>query len=239
MRELHSFFKGIILFLRPGYYLHFMRRPLMMMSNTIALSRWIKDNQRKGIMDDFYKPVRNYSNREKLFDYILQKEGLDKQAVDYLEFGVCGGHSFEWWLQHNINNDSRFFGFDTFEGLPEDWGSFKKGSMNAGVPQLADSRGKFYKGLFQDTLFPFLDEYNLSNGRRKVIHMDADLFSATLFALTSLARFIKPGDIILFDEFNVPNHEFAAWQYFTQSFYVKYELLGAVNNYYQVVVKIL
>jgi O-methyltransferase len=238
LRELNSFAKGVVLAMRPGYYLNFLKRPLMMASNTIALSRWIKDNRRKGIMDDFYRPVRKYGDREKLHEYIATNEQLQHEAIDYLEFGVCGGHSFFWWLNKNSNPESRFFGFDTFEGLPEAWGPFRKGSMNAGLPQLDDKRASFYKGLFQDTLFPFLDEYNLHNGRRKVIHMDADLFSSTLFTLTSLARYIRPGDIILFDEFNVPNHEFAAFNYFVNSFYIKYELLGAVNNYYQMAVKI-
>ena len=99
-------------------------------------------------------------------------------------------------------------------------------------------RAKFYKGLFQDSLFPYLDEYNLNNGRRKIIHMDADLYSSTLFVLTSLARYLKPGDIIMFDEFNVPNHEFAAFNQFASSFYIKYQLLGAVNNYYQIAIKL-
>jgi O-methyltransferase len=238
LRELNSFAKGVVLALRPGHYLNFLKRPLMMASNTIALSRWIKDNRRKGIMDDFYRPVRKYNDREKLHEYIATTEQLQNEPIDYLEFGVCGGTSFFWWLAKNNNAESRFFGFDTFEGLPEAWGPFQKGSMSAGIPEIEDKRASFHKGLFQDTLFPFLDAYNLNNGRRKVIHMDADLFSSTLFTLTSLARYIKPGDIILFDEFNVPNHEFAAFNYFVNSFYIKYELLGAVNNYYQVAVKI-
>ena len=68
--------------------------------------------------------------------------------------------------------------------------------------------------------------------------MDADLYSSTLYVLTSIARYLKPGDIIFFDEFNVPNHEFAAFNQFVSSYYIKYELLGAVNNYYQIAIKI-
>lgn len=210
----------------------------MKASNTIALSRWIKDNRSKTIMDDFYRPVRNYSERINLHEFIADTQNLEMEPIDYLEFGVCGGHSFFWWMEKNQHPGSKFFGFDTFEGLPENWGPFKKGDMNAGLPELTDKRGKFYKGLFQQTLFPFLDEYDLNNGRRKVIHMDADLFSSTLYTLTSLARYLKEGDIIFFDEFNVPDHEFAAFTYFTQSYYIDFELLGAVNNYYQVAMKV-
>ena len=238
MKELNSFFKGFVLFLRPGHWLNFLKRPFMMASNTIALSRWIKDHRRKGIMNDFYRPVRKYSDRVKLHEYIAQTESLENAAIDYLEFGVCGGTSFFWWMEKNKNANSKFFGFDSFEGLPESWGPYRKGDMSAGMPELQDERGKFYKGYFQQTLFPFLEEYNLNNGRQKLIHMDADLYSSTLFVLTSIARYLKPGDIILFDEFNVPNHEFAAFTQFANSFYIKYELLGAVNNYYQIAIKI-
>ena len=238
MTELNSFLKGFILFLRPGIWLHFLKRPFLFASNTIALSRWIKENRKTGIMDDFYRPVRKYDDRKKLHEYIAQNEGLESAAIDYLEFGVCGGESFFWWMEKNKNPETKFFGFDTFEGLPENFGPYKKGEMNDGLPELKDQRGKFLKGLFQDTLFPFLEEYNLHNGRRKVIHMDADLYSSTLYVLTSIARYLKPGDIIFFDEFNVPNHEFAAFNQFVSSYYIKYELLGAVNNYYQIAIKI-
>jgi hypothetical protein len=68
--------------------------------------------------------------------------------------------------------------------------------------------------------------------------MDADIYSATLYVLTSLAPFLKKGDIIFFDEFNVPLHEFKAFSEWVSSFYINYEVLGAVNNFYQVAIKI-
>jgi hypothetical protein len=43
----------------------------------------------------------------------------------------------------------------------------------------------------------------------------------------------------MFDEFNVPNHEFFAFDIFVKSYYIKYEVLGGVNNYYQTAIKIL
>ena len=73
-----------------------------------------------------------------------------------------------------------------------------------------------------------------ASANKKIIHLDADLFSSTLYALTSMAPIIKPGDILLFDEFNVPNHEFFAFKVFSESYYIKTKLIGAVNDYYQV-----
>jgi hypothetical protein len=69
--------------------------------------------------------------------------------------------------------------------------------------------------------------------------MDADLYSSTLFALTMMAPFLRNGDIVLFDEFNIPNHEFAAWSDFVRSYYIRYEVIGAVNNFYQIAIKII
>jgi len=92
--------------------------------------------------------------------------------------------------------------------------------------------------LFQDTLYDFINTHDLKNGTRKIIHLDADLFSSTIFVLSTLAQYLNDGDILFFDEFNVPNHEFYAFKIFTDTFYIKYELLGAVNNFYQVAFKI-
>lgn len=133
--------------------------------------------------------------------------------LNYLEFGVESGNSFKWWLENATHVKSRFYGFDTFEGLPEKWGVYKKGAMMSEIPTVNDIRAKFIKGLFQNTLPDFLKQNNLNSQVRNIIHLDADLFSSTLYVLTSLAPYIKKGDILLFDEFNVPNHEFFAFKF--------------------------
>jgi hypothetical protein len=162
----------------------------------------------------------------------------EKAPFNYLEFGVCRGESFKWWLENTQNSGHLMVGFDTFEGLPENWGVFKKGDMNAAIPEIEDQRGRFVKGLFQDTLPAFLKEGHLTNDKRLIVHLDADLFTSTLYVLTTLAPYLKKGDVLFFDEFNVPNHEFFAFKMFCDSYYIKTKLLGAVNNYYQVAIEI-
>jgi O-methyltransferase len=163
---------------------------------------------------------------------VINQENLASATINYMEFGVADGHSFRWFLQQNKNPDSRFCGFDTFTGLPEDFGVYKKGTFNTNnnIPEVPDPRAKFYQGLFQQTVPGFLKQLN--NERRNVIMMDADLYSATLYALSSLAPFLKKGDIIFFDEFAVPTHEFRAFYDFTQSCYINLELIAAASNYY-------
>lgn len=192
-------------------------------------SRWIS-RHRNLPYNDFFTWNRHRDKRLGLYAY-LNKELIGNAPMRYLEFGVANGSSFYWWLQHHHNPQSTFHGFDTFSGLPEDWGHFKKGEMNNGneVLKTEDPRAFFYQGLFQQTLPGFLK--NLQNDQRLVIHMDADLYSSTLYTLTSLAPFLKKGDIIFFDEFCVPTHEFLAFKNFTESYYIDLKPVAASNNY--------
>ena len=201
-----------------------------------ALSKWIQ-RHRKLSYNDFYSFKFDYSKREQLFEHVILQEGLEA-PIDYLEFGVSKGDSFRWWTGRLKHPESRFYGFDTFTGLPEDWGPFKKGDMSSGdsLPEINDTRFEFYQGLFQQTLLPFLTDFDPS--RKKVIHMDADLYTATLYVLTLITPYLREGDVIFFDEFNVPQHEFKAFTEWVNAFYIKYEVIGAVNNYYQIAVKI-
>jgi hypothetical protein len=163
---------------------------------------------------------------------VIAHEGLSTVPINYMEFGVAQGISFRWFLEQNANTQSRFYGFDTFTGLPEDFGPYKKGTFdNKNVPpSVTDTRAKFYQGLFQQTLPGFVKE--MQNDKRNFILLDADIYSATLYVLTMLAPFLKKNDIILFDEFSVPTHEFKAYSDFVQSYYVNLELIAAANNYY-------
>ncbi len=234
LRRLPGKIKGFFFLLRldrliPGYFLQFL-------GNTAGLSRWVARHKKCGY-SDFYSYKFDYSKRYGLYEHVIQNQNLNT-GIDYLEFGVAKGLSFRWWINRITDPEAGFYGFDTFSGLPEDWGPFRKGDMNNGnnPPEIADERYHFYQGLFQQTLLPFLNEY--SSDRRKVIHMDADLYSSTLYVLTLLTPFIKAGDILFFDEFNVPMHEYKAFKEWSSSFYIKYKVLGGVNNFYQVAILI-
>ena len=228
----NAYLKGLIIVSKPHLWLGWAEKHARFFANTISLSRWIAA-QDKAVFNDFYTSKRDNTKRELLYQHVVDTYELNKAPFQYLEFGVSEGHSFKWWLSHIDNQATTFEGFDTFEGLPEDWGFFSKGAMSSSVPQVSDTRARFHKGLFQDTLYPFIKHGNVKTDCRKVIHMDADIFSATLFTLTTLAPLVNKGDIIFFDEFNVPNHEYSAYKIFTESFYIKLRTIGSVNNYYQ------
>ena len=234
MRKVKLFWARKLKSIFMRWRLHYLVEPfsgfLLNLAYMSKLSKWA--NAQKNIaFNDFYQSKGDYSLRLKLYDYLLNHEGMDR-AMNYLEFGVATGVSFRWWVEHNRDSNSRFHGFDTFTGLPEDWGPFKAGDMSNDnkVPDIADNRVQFYQGLFQQTLPGFLKTFD--NSRPNLIHMDADLYSSTLYTLTMLAPYLKKGDVIMFDEYAVPSHEFLALKNFTESYYCKLQLIGAANNYH-------
>lgn len=201
------------------------------------MSKWRSENTVTKY-NDWYQPDWDYNRRFNLYKTVIENVLTVGEPIDYMEFGVSSGASFRWWIENQAHAQTRFFGFDTFEGLPEAFGPFGKGAMAATLESInvTDPRATFYKGLFQDTLIEFLEGYKSNN--RKVIHLDADIFSATIFVLSQLYKYFNDGDIIMFDEFAVPTHEFRAFQIFIDSFYIKYEVVAAANNYLFLAVRI-
>lgn len=166
----------------------------------------------------------------------LQSRILGNEAIDYLEFGVRYGDSLFKWSTINTHPNSRFFGFDSFEGIPEEWrsvtGEAPKGafSVQGVIPKTNDQRIRFVKGWFNDTLRPFLQEF--SPRARLVIHNDGDLFSSTLYTLATLDPILQRGSILLFDEFANPLHEWRAFHDYASAFRRTCKVLGAAGEYY-------
>jgi O-methyltransferase len=162
--------------------------------------------------------------------YVAISKMVD-EPIDYLEFGVWQGASIDAWRKLNGHPESRFVGFDTFEGLPEDWNSdHPKGtfSTQGAIPTIDDKRVSFVKGLFQHTLRPYLASNDLK--RRLVINVDCDIYSATLFVLGTLDHYFASGTIIIFDDFYSMNDEFAAFVDYDRSFGRSWNAIGKLPN---------
>ncbi len=197
-------------------------------------SRWCRTHPTPGAVNG-----KNGKGRDWLYKSVIDQESLNRGPMHYLEFGVYRGDSLRLWLAGITDPDSRFVGFDTFTGLPERWRPTElAGHFNAdgAIPDIKDSRCSFEVGLFQDTLPAFVIHTDLSS--RLVVNLDADMYTSTLFVLTTLAPYLKSGDLIFFDEFSCPLDEFRAFEEFVRSFRVKYEVLAAVYGYTRVCIKI-
>jgi hypothetical protein len=124
--------------------------------------------------------------------------------------------------------ESRFVGFDSFIGLPEDWcKGFEKGifSTDGQVPSVNDPRARFVKGWFQNTISEAIDEISAAKIQCKFVHFDADLFSSTLYLLSSLHPAMDEYYCI-FDEFAFA--ECRALLHYLQVFGAEVELYSAV-----------
>lgn len=176
-----------------------------------------------------------FENRYRLYDHLNETIAKDAE-LSYLEFGVSKGESLQYWSDLNKEGGSRFWGFDTFTGLPESWDVFTTTvaenafSMNGKPPEINDDRISFVKGLFQDTLGDFLETFE-PNGRL-IIHHDADLYTSTLYVLCETNYIVKPGTILIFDEFSSVLHEFRAWEDYCTAYRREYTVLGATKGPY-------
>ena len=154
--KLFKFLKDFLLYIGIFRPLSPLNNFFLFIRNFNKLRKWITLNNNENLLiNDFYVYKRNYSKRIDLYKAVSSHFGLDNLDMIYLEFGVASGESFSWWVKHNTNPNSRFFGFDTFEGLPENWGGFyKKGDMSHQMTDLKvnDQRALFVKGTFQQTL---------------------------------------------------------------------------------------
>jgi len=157
--------------------------------------------------------------------------------IAYLEFGMYEGESMRRWLSANRHPDSRFVGFDSFEGLPEAWRTYQKGHFATAVPQFDDPRCRVVAGLFQQTLPQFLRDYRPAT--RQVVFLDADLYSSTDFVLQHIGPYLRPGDVLLFDELHDCMHEFRAFVGFLSSFPIEYRVLYRSSDWSQVAMKVL
>ena len=190
-----------------------------------SIGKFIKDN----------KPHVRLNNRVELYKYI-NAEILRNKSIDYLEFGVYKGSSIKWWVESNKNSTSRFYGFDTFWGLPKDWNrilsKLKKGAFSTEgiVPPINDARVSFVKGVFQETLSPFLTDYTQNN--RMVIHLDADLYESTLYVLTQIDYLMMKGTILIFDEFSSID-EYRAFINYVNAYRRKYKVIGCAGYCYE------
>ena len=193
----------------------------------LKLGSWIRDNA----------PMVCFDNRFELYSH-LNTRLLHNQAIRYLEFGVYRGDSLMEWVRLNTHPESRFWGFDSFTGLPAPWQRFTSATaagafdLHGTIPEIPDSRVRLVKGYFQDTLTQFFETQYRADEHRLVIHCDADLYSSTLYVLATANPVMVPGTIIMFDEFSSVLHEFRAFSDFLESFRRQARGVAAAGPFY-------
>jgi len=180
--------------------------------------------------------AQNLRGRAELLDFALGACTVDGLVM---EFGVFRGESLRF-IAKRVQQE--IVGFDSFEGLPEDWTSFQKQgrfTLNGVVPEFSEPHIRICKGWFEDTLPGFLAE---QTAPARFIHIDCDIYSSTRTVLNLLSPRIVKGTVIVFDEYlNYPSwreHEYRAFQEFIASHHLKYRYIGFASSHYSVAVVI-
>lgn len=162
-----------------------------------------------------------------------------------MEFGVWHGTSINYMAY--ARPDNVFHGFDSFEGLPEDWiARHPKGTFK--VEDTAKLKFApnvvLHKGWFDATLPEFIAGFPESLSNIKFIHVDADLGSSATTVLNALEPQIttnKP--LILFDEFynylGFEDHEFLSFLNFITRTGANFDILGRNAAHQQVLIQML
>jgi hypothetical protein len=175
-------------------------------------------------------------HRHKVFDHAL---GLVPPEGLVCEFGVFQAESTNYIARRL--RDRHIHGFDSFEGLPEDWRpDFDAGMFSTGgrLPQV-EPNVTLIKGWFDQTLPRFAAEHP---GPVAMLHIDCDLYSSTRCVFDHLGDRIGPGAVLVFDEFfNYPGweeHEYRAFCEFAEARRLSYEYLCYNGQHEQVAIRI-
>lgn len=187
--------------------------------NYLEVGRWMHE---KG-----YDTVKRFDTRDEIFDLVVQQ--VKDKDVLYLEFGVFKGVATRYWSEHLKNPNSKLHGFDSFEGLPEEWfpGQGKgRFNMDGQMPQIDDPRVKFIKGYFNETL----PGYKCPTREVLIVNVDCDLYSSTVCVLEALKEEIVPGTYVYFDEFCHRDHEMKAFDELLEETGMKFSAVGSSKD---------
>ncbi|CAM8392837.1 class I SAM-dependent methyltransferase [Candidatus Methylopumilus planktonicus] len=173
--------------------------------------------------------------------YTVLKKAYEAMSLQHgliLEFGVRHGTSIR---QLASLTSKPIYGFDSFEGLPEDWHQESKEvySTKGKIPKVP-THVTLIPGWFNQTLPLFLEKHGEDVA---LINIDCDIYSSTKTVLDLLSPRIKKGTIIVFDEYIGNLHweedEHKAFMESIDTYQWKYEYLLYSAYTKQVVVRII
>lgn len=150
-----------------------------------------------------------------------------------LDLGVYKGGSTRALARAFPN--SHIHGFDSFEGLPEDWAHVGKGAfgdIKGALPDMPENV-TLYKGWFDDTLPGWLDSHG--DTPISILRVDCDIYSSTKTIFDVLEPLIQAGTWIVFDELiglrGWEQHEYKAFMEFIGRTGLAYEYIAYGLSY--------
>jgi Tfp pilus assembly protein PilF/predicted O-methyltransferase YrrM len=170
-------------------------------------------------------------------DTLRLAEARAPREGSVVELGVFHGVSLRWlaeWRPGDVH------GFDSFEGLPSAWQLVPCGRFTTGGRTPRDVGASLWVGSFEQQLPRFVEQHPRAIA---LLHVDSDLYESASSGLRWLAPLLRPGSVVVFDEY-LGHHswrqdEFRAFQEAVHANGWSYEYL-AVNPFVgQAVVRLL
>lgn len=177
--------------------------------------------------DAYYRYIHRFSTASpgldagfaRIFAAVAELGSL-RDGADYCEFGMFKGYSF-WKAQQEAARHGltcRFFGFDSFAGLPEvqgldqtEHGEFRKGQYSCSQQEVVANleaaggidwtRTFLVRGYFEQSLTP---DVLVTHRIRKigVAMIDCDLYSSTVQVLQFIRGSIGDKSVLIMDDWN-------------------------------------
>lgn len=147
----------------------------------------------------------------------LARDSRGRDPGDYYEFGVFRGFTLycAWTAAKDLGLDRmRFYGFDSFQGLPElegadlGEGQFFEGQFTCSLEAAEEhlrkhgvdlERVQLIEGFYADSLTEQLREQHAFRSAA-IVMMDCDLYSSTRDALAWIQPYLVDSSILLFDD---------------------------------------
>jgi len=144
-----------------------------------------------------------FATREQLWCRMLSCLKQDSE-VTVFEFGVGYGYTTRWWLSRSSLID-KWYGFDTFTGLPRAWRHFAAGAFDANgkPPEISDSRIEWIVGKVENTFSANRIQVTSSEDKTKtqrVFILDLDLYEPTKCVARQVFPQLREGDLLYVDE---------------------------------------
>lgn len=217
-------------------YSNIARHVLHRLSNDIGLNQQLQAVQSTAryVTAVMHKAARFEDRDVLLLDAVKRSAALQGCIC---EFGVWSGYTLR--LMADAAPGRHVHGFDSFEGLPENWRTgYAKGAFKTTVPKFTQPNIRLHKGWFDATLPSFLKELE---GQISLAHIDCDLYSSTHCVLDNIIPWLTPGAILVFDDyFNYPGweeHEHKALMEMIRAKRLRVEYLAYNNVWQQVMVR--
>jgi len=178
----------------------------------------------RGGVDKTPKPWKH------MLDAALKLAGSPKGCI--LEFGVYNGKTLNFLAARRPQ--AQLHGFDSFAGFPDDGRvDWHQDMAVADLPEMVGNI-QLHIGYFAQTLPGFAATHHKELGNIGLVHIDCDLYSSTKTVFDAIGPYLRPGQVIVFDELmnyrEFAQNEFLAFYEFLQQHQLDFEWAATIGN---------